>query len=137
MRIKRSAESEEEIINLSSLLDILFILIIFFLATSTFEEEERDARINLPNAGKGDALSSAPNVMVINVREDGSILLGKRLVKLEELRQQVKAAVDENPDQKVLIRGDENARHGAVAQALLTCKGAGVDEANIGYEVPE
>ena len=137
MRIKQSAEGEEEMINLSSLLDILFILIIFFLATSTFEEEERDTKINLPNAGKSDALTSAPNVMVVNVREDGTILLGKRFVNLDQLRDSVKAAVDENPEQRVLIRGDEDARHGSVAQALLTCKAAGVDEANIGYEVPE
>ena len=50
MRIRPPSEDNEEVINLSSLLDILFILITFFPATSTFEEEEKDVKVNLPNA---------------------------------------------------------------------------------------
>lgn len=124
-----------DLINLSPLIDVMFILIIFFLATTTFEEEERDVEINLPDAAANAALTAAPKVDVINVRADGSYLLGSAEMTLDQLRDALNAAAAK-PDQKVLIRGDENARHGAVAAAVLACKAAGIHEANIGYELP-
>ena len=138
MRIRsQRPESSGEIINISSLVDVLFILIIFYVATSTFKEEERDLQVSLPDAASGETLSQAPKVLVINVREDGSIFLGKAGVTLDELAAEMAAVAAENPGQKVLIRGDQRARHGDVAGAVYVCKQAGIDEANIGYKLPE
>lgn len=139
MRIRRSTESYERLspIDITPLVDIMFTLIIFFLATTTFEREERDIRVSLPEAPPDQTLSSAPKVLVVNVREDGSCLFGNRVVKPAELQQLISDAVKSNPEQKVLIRGDHRALHGHVAAAVLACKRAGVKEANIGYKLPE
>ena len=137
MRIRPQEESEGELINMSSLLDVVFILLIFFIATTTFQQEEKDMQVNLPQASDGKALSSAPSVLVINVRDTGEYLLGSQMVTLEQLAQQMKAAAENQPDQKVLVRGDENARHGDVSRAMLTCRQAGIHKANIAYELPQ
>ena len=56
MRIRRDRESEDAILNISSLLDVLFILIIFFLATSSLAMEEKDLEVSLPEASLDDSL---------------------------------------------------------------------------------
>ena len=57
---------------MTPLIDIMFTLIIFFLATATFQEEERDIAINVPPNTAGTTLSSEPRVMVINGKEVGA-----------------------------------------------------------------
>jgi biopolymer transport protein ExbD len=135
MRIRRAQESSSELINITSLIDVMFILIIFFLTTTTFQQEERDIQVNLPEASKAEALSSAPRIVVINVREDGTYFMGDRALQREELQPVIVKTLQDNPEQKVLVRGDQNARHGHVAAAVLAAKQAGVHEANIGYQL--
>ncbi|MFT5469585.1 MAG: biopolymer transport protein ExbD [Verrucomicrobiales bacterium] len=137
MRIKsRQKESSGGILNISSLVDVLFILIIFYVAASTFKEEERDIRVSLPNALAGETLSQAASVLVVNVREDDSVTLGRVAITLNQLAIEMAEIAKKNPSQKVLIRGDERAMHGTVAGAVFACKRAGIDEANIGYQLP-
>lgn len=136
MRIQRGASDQSEIINMSSLLDVMFILIIFFLATTTFKEEERDVNVKLPMDAQGQALSSADKVIVINVRKSGTYIMLDRQVTVEEMAQLVTDAVRDDATQKVLVRADQEALHGYVARAVATCKHAGVHEANIGYQIP-
>ena len=136
MRIRRASESPGSLIDIAPLVDIMFTLIIFFLATTTFEKEERDVKVNLPESSRSSTLSSAPKVIVINVREDGSYYLGNQAVQLAELQKLMLEAVEAKADQKVLVRGDQQALHGHVAAAVLACRNAGIHEANIGYKLP-
>lgn len=137
MRIRRNTESASSMIDITPLVDIMFTLIIFFLATSTFEREERDVKVNLPDAAESQTISDAPKLLVINVREDGSYHMVNRQLTLPELQQAVIDAHQAKPDQKVLIRGDRQALHGHVAAAVFACKSAGINEANIGYQLPK
>lgn len=131
MRIAHRHDEDNEGIDLGPLIDIMFLLIIFFLVTASFHEEERDIRVNLPETDT--TLSSAVKVMVINVRSDGSYFLGTRPVDLAGLQSELVQAVQLNADQKVLIRGDREAYHGQVAAALAAAQRTGIREANIGY----
>ncbi len=136
MRIRRSSDESSELINMSSLLDVMFILIIFFMATTTFRQEERDVAVNLPEVADGQTLSSAPKVVVINVRQDGTYLFGDSPSSLAQIEESVADALKVDPDQRVLIRGDAKALHGDVANAAAACRRIGVKEAHIGYKVP-
>ncbi|MCF7791644.1 MAG: biopolymer transporter ExbD [Victivallales bacterium] len=131
MKIKQAPESEGDIINISSLVDVMFILIIFFLVTMSFKEIEHDISVNLPKTDT--TLSSVSRALVINVRQDGSYYLGTKRLNLAQLQQRLVNAVKRNPAQKVLVRGDKNAFHGNVAAAVAVCKRSGVKKANIGY----
>ena len=135
MGIRRVREAETEIISLTSLIDVMFILVIFLLATTTFQLEERDIQVTLPDSAEGLALSSASKVIVINIRQDGTCLVGSQEATLQKLKAIMTKAVAADPNQKVLVRGDRKAAHGHVADAVAVCKLAGVREANIGYKV--
>jgi biopolymer transport protein ExbD len=137
MRLRRHVEAEGDIINMTPLIDMMFILIIFFTVSSSFREEERDIQVNLPRESKSQTLSSSDKVMVINVRRDGTYIVLNRQVTVEEMLAIVAEAVKADAAQKVLIRGDQEALHGYVARAVATCRNAGVNEANIGYQIPQ
>ena len=135
MKIRRDENNGQDLINMSSLLDVMFILIIFFLATATFQEEEHDIEVSLPSAGgQAASLTDAPKLLVINVRADGTYNVASRSMTLQELEQEVMNAVQANTQQKVLVRGDADVRHGNVAAAIAICKRSGVHKAHIGYE---
>ncbi len=141
MRLPRKTETQGRIINITPLLDVMFILLIFFMATTTFKEEEFDIMVNLPDASKKRAvLSSASKLIVINVRgadrnkEDPLYVIAGQRVNLLQLRDIVADGVKNNVNQKVLIRGDNHAFWGDGARALATCRAAGVIEANVGFD---
>lgn len=137
MKIPRDEQSSGEMVNVSSLLDVMFILIIFFLATTTFRQQEREVAVSLPDAAAEEAVSGAPAVIVINVRADGSYVMATKEMGIDELAAAVVEAHAADPQQKVLIRGDRNALHGHVAAAVLACRNAGIVEADLGYQIPE
>lgn len=136
MRIQRNSDEGTEIICPPSLIDIMFILIIFFLATTTFKEVERDIQVQLPVDSQGETLSSSDKVIVVNVRKNGTYIVQDQQVTVEEMAQLVADSVKENPGQKVLIRADQESLHGYVARAVAVCRHVGVNEANIGYQIP-
>ena len=132
MKIRnREGDLEEGIINTSSLVDILFILLIFFIVTMSFNEEERDIVVNLPETDTN--LSSASKALIINVQQDGSYYLGAKRTTLKGIKQELRRILEHNPQQKVLVRGDKNALHGYVAAAVSVCRSCGILDANIGY----
>ena len=134
MRIPREESSDDNVINISSLLDVMFILIIFFLATATFTEEERDIQVNLPQSAAAQSSTQAPKMIVINVRQDGTYHVANQTMDIASLKNTLIEAVSSNPDQKVMVRGDRNALHGNVANAISVCKQVGIHKTNIGYE---
>lgn len=132
MRIESGEDAgADQLIDTSSLVDIMFILIIFFLVTMSFHEQETDMAVNLPETDL--TLSSAVQVLVINIRNDGSYYLNDKRMDLQALNEELLNVVQRNPDQKVLVRADRNALHGQVAQAIAAARRVGVSEANIGY----
>jgi biopolymer transport protein ExbD len=135
MRIRRATEPGGSLIDITPLVDMMFTLVLFFLVTTSFTEDERDIQVNLPDAVEGKTLSDAAPLITVNVRQDGSYFLLDRQMDLAQLRLAVADAIKTKPDQKVLIRGDKLALHGHVAAAVLACKNSGVHQANIGYQL--
>ncbi|OPZ57496.1 MAG: colicin uptake protein TolR [Deltaproteobacteria bacterium ADurb.Bin510] len=140
MRIPRSEEMDDNPIQMTSLMDLMFILLIFYVATATFRKDEVDLNLKLPETSLQSTISAASKQLIINVRAPASadkqqyyVVYGKAM-DLEQLTAMVKGEVKKDAKQKVLVRGDRSAFHGQVAAALAACKKAGVDEANIGYD---
>ncbi|NIP92440.1 MAG: biopolymer transporter ExbD [Akkermansiaceae bacterium] len=132
MRI-RSTESESgEIINLSGMLDVLFILIIFFLVTTTFKEEEVDHLVNLPVEARNQSLTqTAGNLIKVNIRKNGSYVVMGRQMTEEDISQWMDQQVKSKPDLKVLIRCDQDSKHLYLANVMSICRHVGVPKANI------
>ena len=132
MRIRSSEPDPNDVINMSSLLDVLFILIIFFLVTTTFKQLEDDHRVDLPVDQRNQALSNkAGDVVKVNIRKSGAYVVMDNPVSEEQLESTMKQAVEDRADVKVLIRADKETQHLYVANVLSICKYVGVKESHI------
>jgi len=132
MRIKSSETETGDVINMSSLLDVLFILIIFFLVTTTFKNQEDDHRVDLPVDQRNQAMSNkAGDIVKINIRKSGAYVLMDKPVTEEMVETTMKEAVANRPDVKVLIRADKESKHLYLANVLSICKFVGVKETHI------
>lgn len=129
MLIKRDPSSDSSpIVELTPIIDMVFLLLIFFLVATTFHQSEREMQIALPVSEASGPISQAARELVINVTNTGQIIANGQSVDEEGLRAIVTRAVEQNPDQKVIIRGDREASYGMVARALDVCKAAGIQE---------
>jgi biopolymer transport protein ExbD len=115
-------------IELAPIIDMVFLLLIFFLVATTFHQTEREMQIALPVATAAGPISSTMREIVINVDEAGEVIVGGRRMADEDLRGLIDAAVAANPEQKVTVRGDRRTTYANVVRVLDVCKGAGVQE---------
>ncbi len=121
MRHDGGEEDREDGINMMPLIDVVFLLLIFFLAATTFAREEVELDLRLPEAKSGTA-SAPARPLVVNLLADGRISVDGRDVTLEALRQKLAAAGARQQDQSVLVRGDRNAQFGIGLQVLDACR---------------
>ena len=132
MRFKTDSDDDGEVINLSSMIDVLFILIIFFMITTTFKEEEIDHLVKLPTDKRNQSLTqSKGNLIKVNIREQGEyIVMGAQMTE-EELSKWMKDEIGRKPELKVMIRCDKESKHLHLANVMSICRHIGVPEANI------
>ena len=130
---RRHAHTEEADINITPMLDIVFIMLIFFIVTTSFTKETGVAIIK-PVAGQAVAIQNG--TILIAVRPNGDIWMEKRQVELREVRQVVERARAENPEGSVVIVADKGSRIGTLAQVMDQVKMAGVQGISISAEKP-
>ena len=121
-------------INVTPMLDIVFIMLIFFIVTTSFTRET-GASIERPRADQAIELTSA--TILIGIRPNDEIWLAKRRVALHELRPLVERARAENPEGGVVIVADKGARIGMVTQVMDQVRLAGVEGVAIAAEGPD
>ena len=115
-------------IELTPIIDMVFLLLIFFLVATTFHQTEREMQIALPASASAGPISSALREIIINVNADGEIIVSGIAMSSEDLRTLITEAVAGNPEQKVTVRGDRNTAYANVIRVLDICKGAGIQE---------
>lgn len=128
MLIKAKDAAEGAMLDLTPMIDMMFLLLIFFLVATTFHKEERELQVALPFADAAGPISTTLREIIINVDEAGRIIVAGRAVDTEELRRVIEEAVRVNPGQKVSVRGDRRSNYGAVVKVLDICKAAGIQE---------
>lgn len=128
---RRHAHMEDAEINITPMLDIVFIMLIFFIVTTSFTKEI-GATIIKPLAEQAIALQNG--TILIGIRPNGEIWMAKRQVELREVRQMVERARAENPEGSVVIVADRGARIGTVTQVMDQVRLAGVEGVAISAE---
>jgi len=122
---------ERPTLNLTPMIDIVFLLIIFFMVGTKFTELNRKIPLRVPEVTEGGALTAAPERKVVNVFRDGTITLDETEVTLDQLTGRLAAARSQYEDLGVLIRGDAKGEFQGVASALNACRRAGIRELGI------
>jgi biopolymer transport protein ExbD len=116
-------------LELTPMIDVVFLLMIFFLVASKLDEADRSIDVILPQASAAKPLTSKPREFVINIDREGNYFAGARPVRLEDLQQLLRQSAADNPQrQTVIVRADENTAHKFVVGAMDACVQAGVED---------
>ncbi len=130
---RRHAQTDDAEINITPMLDIVFIMLIFFIVTTSFTRET-GAVIARPVAEQAVALRNG--TILVGIRSNDEIWINKRQVELREVRSMVESAIAENPKGSVVIVADKASRIGTVTQVMDQVKLAGVKGIAISAETP-
>lgn len=110
-------------INLTPLVDIVFILLIFFLITSTFVQSP-GIDVNLPKAGSSTDTRQSQSI-VITVDENGQLIYGGEVTDIGGLKDTLAKLFQDSPNHQIVIQADETTHHGAVVQAMDVAREVG------------
>jgi biopolymer transport protein ExbD len=133
MRIRNDDTEQGTPINLMPLIDMVFLLLIFFLVATSFAQEERDQRVKLPVTSSPKPLSAPPRQVVINILHDGTTKVGGRVYDRDKLERLLGRVARDEPDRMVLIRADERSLHKYFAGVAGLCRRVGINELKVGY----
>ncbi|MFP6582910.1 MAG: biopolymer transporter ExbD [Candidatus Hydrogenedentota bacterium] len=111
-------------INITSLIDVMFLLLIFFMVSSTFKDDEA-IEITLPRAGTGSAQSLDYTEIVVT--QDGVYRMGEAVVEEDALRAHLTALIESDPDAKVVLSADADADWQPIVSAIDILRKAGVE----------
>lgn len=124
--MKRVALPEEDAsFQMAPMIDMVFLLLIFFMCASTFPELAKDMRVKLPIASASVVPKNKKQALIINIHADGKILWGKQPTDLAGVTEQLADRLAINPEERVYIRADKGTEHRYVRQVIAACSKAG------------
>ncbi len=132
MRRRRGRDEEESEVNLTPMLDVVFIMLIFFIVTASFVKES-GIDVNRPDAATAEKKQRGNILVAIN--ENGQIWVDKRQVDPRALRANIERLHAENPQGSVVIQADENSKNKTLVQVMDAARLAGVYNVSIAAEV--
>jgi biopolymer transport protein ExbD len=133
----KTQQDELPALNLTPMIDVVFLLIVFFMCASKFSGDQRDIDLRLPEVAKADAANAAPKSRQVAVYAGGRIALDREDVSLVQLTQKLAAAKAEQPGVGVVILGDAGCDFQYVADALAACKEAGITQLSVSVRVAQ
>lgn len=132
MRRRRSKRQDEEEVNLTPMLDVVFILLIFFIVTASYVKES-GIDINRPAAAT--AVRKERGNILVAITPTGQIWIDRRQIDIRALRANIERLHAENPQGAVVIQADRDSKNGLLVEVLDAAKLAGVENISIAAEV--
>ena len=125
-------------LSLTPLIDVVFLLLIFFLVATRFAQEDREIDVPLPDASEAKPLTVKPKEIFINIDQQGQFFVGRQQVAADDLEHLLVQAATNNPvNQAVIIRADKRVPFDFVVQAINLCKKAGIHDYMANTAAPE
>lgn len=126
-----AAQTEEDGIDITPMLDVVFIMLIFFIVTASFVKES-GIEVNRPDANTSSAKPSASILIAIN--ELGEIWINKRKIDEGQVRANIERLHAENPQGTVVVQADEEARTKVLVAVMDAAREAGVNDVSLATE---
>lgn len=126
MKFKTRNRSKAPALALTSMLDVIFLLLCFFVTVSVFSQWESEISIKLPNAKTADAPERMPGEIIINLAIDGTISVNSATMTLEDLGARLAKVAKFYPGQPVIIRADKAVRYEKLVELIDTCRASDI-----------
>ena len=122
----RQRRSKAPAFALTSMLDVIFLLLCFFVTASVFSQWESEISISLPSATSAETPGRLPGEVILNVAKDGSVTVNARKLSLGELGSRLRKVAEFYPGQPVVIRADRDTPYSSLIDVIDTCRNSGV-----------
>ena len=123
-------KTEDATINLTPMIDVVFLPVIFFLVGSEFSEAESKIPVNVPTAGQMQAITRGPDELLVEISIDYSVSLNGDTMSLDNLNLKLKDYHANYPDVKVIVRGEATGSLQRTVEVLQVVRRSGIQ--NIG-----
>lgn len=127
----RQRQSEDATINLTPMIDVVFLLVIFFMVGSEFSEAESHIRVNVPSVGEMQSITRLPDERVVEISSQGDVMLDGAPVSMPQLAEILRQQHADYPALKVAVRGDGETSFQRIAEVLQVVRSSGVEQMGI------
>jgi len=137
MRLVKLGGRTKPEVQMSPLIDVVFLLLIFYAVTTQFVSDER-LKLKLPEAKTAESEGVGQEVRPpeVKIAADGTIWINDVIVPEEELEAQMTALVERAPDKAVILKGDRDADYGIVVKVLDIARAAGANMIQMSADRP-
>ncbi|MEM9367419.1 MAG: biopolymer transporter ExbD [Planctomycetota bacterium] len=125
--MKPARTNPDASINLTPMIDVVFLLVIFFLVGSKFEGQEERVNVNVPGSAQARAMTRGPDERIVEVALDGAITLDGVAMDPESLYQTLQQQRASYPDLRVAVRGEAQSPLARVADVMQIVSRSGVE----------
>ena len=126
MKFKKRSQSKATAFALTSMLDVIFLLLCFFVTVSVFSQWESEISIKLPNAKTAETPERLPGEIIVNLSKDGTISVNSVALTLGDLCARLSKVAKFYPGQPVIIRADKEVRYETLVELIDMCRAAGI-----------
>lgn len=123
--------------NFVPMIDVLFLLLAFFIISWQFSQSETELNVSVPTAEEGADPDRQRGELIINVLEDLSIRVEGRTVTLPELQEKLTSLAKDYKDQPVRLRGDASVPYQRIVNVIDTCQKAGIWNISFASQAPK
>lgn len=132
MNLRPGHKEESVEVNLTPLIDVVFLLLIFFMVTTTFDRHAK-LKVSLPESSEK-ATQQQSDPLVLSIDAKGNYFINGRQVvnqSLDTLKQALQKIIGENTDMALVLRADANTPHKAVVRAMDAASQLGLTKLSI------
>ncbi|NQU40212.1 MAG: biopolymer transporter ExbD [Lentisphaerae bacterium] len=126
MNFRKNSKTPEQSFQIAPMIDVVFLLLTFFVASQIFSQWETEIDVTLPTAQTSEQPNRIPGEIIINILNDGAVVVNQVRMDEAALDSLLGRIVDQFSDWAVLIRADKDTRYEAVIGVLDACRRADI-----------
>ena len=126
MKFRSRSEPVPVAFQIAPMVDILLVLLCFFVITWSMARKENELDVRVPAAQAAQESNPVVNQTVLNVKSDGTIVWDRKQISRETLQEKLKSLASLYPDYAIILRGDVKTDYEHIVQVLDTCRQAGI-----------
>ncbi|MFC5050957.1 ExbD/TolR family protein [Rubritalea spongiae] len=122
---------------LAPMIDVVFLLLIFFIVTYQLSDYETELEVSVPTAEEGATTTRGYLEELVNIRSDGTIVMEKTVYTLDELQAKMERLARVNKNQPIRIRGDGDTKYQDIVNVIDRCRKAGIWNVSFATQKPK
>ncbi len=131
----QNKEPESAAFPLAPMIDVVFLLLIFFIATMQFSQSERELNVSVPVAEEGADARQTVGEIIVNVKEDGEVVVDNAVMTQAQLFEKLQRIAAVHKNQAIRIRGDGQVEYQKIVEVIDVCQKAGIPNISFATQV--